>query len=72
VTDATYREQWQAAAAALRKHAVAFDEIAKKAPPLPKTTDPWTVPVGQRPTCPLDKRACTSWTCLLDVCDRPL
>lgn len=27
------------------------------------------VPVDQLPTCPLSKQRCTSWTCLVDVCD---
>lgn len=28
----------------------------------------WMVPPSHRPTCPLDQRPCTSWTCLADVC----
>jgi hypothetical protein len=30
--------------------------------------DAWTVPVEQRPACPLDGHPCSSWTCLVDVC----
>jgi hypothetical protein len=30
--------------------------------------DPWTVSLEHRPTCPLDQKPCTSWTCLVDVC----
>jgi len=29
---------------------------------------PWLVPPRHRPTCPLTKEPCTSWTCLVDVC----
>jgi hypothetical protein len=28
----------------------------------------WLVPPMHRPTCPLDNKPCTSWTCLVDVC----
>jgi hypothetical protein len=31
----------------------------------------WLVPESHRPTCPLDGHACTSWTCLVDVCAEP-
>lgn len=34
-------------------------------------TDAWTVPVEQRPACPLDGQPCRSWTCLVDVCVDP-
>lgn len=30
--------------------------------------DAWTIPENQRPMCPLSGKACTSWTCLVDVC----
>jgi len=63
----TYKEQWLAAAAVLRDHATKFEDQAKKAP----SSDHWTVPSEHRPSCPLDGRPCTSWTCLVDVCDRP-
>lgn len=33
--------------------------------------DPWLVPPDHRPTCPLNGRPCTSWTCLVDVCVDP-
>jgi hypothetical protein len=32
----------------------------------------WTIPHEQRPACPLDGHPCTSWTCLVDVCDEGL
>jgi hypothetical protein len=31
----------------------------------------WLVPPEHRPICPLNGKPCTSWTCLVDVCDRP-
>lgn len=32
----------------------------------------WTVPPEHRPTCPLSGQPCTSWTCLVDVCEGPM
>lgn len=31
--------------------------------------DPWTIPPEHRPSCPLNGQPCSSWTCLVDVCD---
>lgn len=28
----------------------------------------WIIPKSHRPTCPVSNNACTSWSCVFDVC----
>lgn len=61
--------QWREAALVLREQAKKFDAFAEAAELA--ECDPWVIPLEHRPTCPADGKPCTSWTCLVDVCEKP-